>query len=87
MKMLAVYNLHKNLKCVSFSLYTFDIRKLKTPVNVHMDHVEAVVDVIILQRGKNLLQAVTTNQFVFSRSTKVIREKYTTQNECKDLLV
>ena len=28
-----------------YNLYSFDMRKLDRPVNVHMDHVSAVVDV------------------------------------------
>lgn len=38
-----------------YNLYTFDIRKLKTPVNVHMDHVEAVVDVDYSPTGKEFV--------------------------------
>lgn len=37
------------------SLYTYDIRKLKTPVNVHMDHVEAVIDVDYSPTGKEFV--------------------------------
>jgi WD repeat and SOF domain-containing protein 1 len=37
------------------SLYTFDTRKLKTPVNVHMDHVEAVTDVDYSPTGKEFV--------------------------------
>lgn len=43
------------LKYVCFSLYTYDIRKLKTPVNVHMDHVEAVIDVDYSPTGKEFV--------------------------------
>ncbi|KZC13401.1 PREDICTED: DDB1- and CUL4-associated factor 13 [Dufourea novaeangliae] len=38
-----------------YNLYTFDIRKLKTPVNVHKDHVEAVVDVDYAPTGKEFV--------------------------------
>lgn len=40
---------------VLFSLYTYDIRKLSTPVNVHMDHVEAVIDVDYSPTGKEFV--------------------------------
>lgn len=54
MKISAARNFYKNLKYV-FSLYTFDIRKLKTPVNVHMDHVGAVIDVDYSPTGKEFV--------------------------------
>ncbi|XP_034174607.1 DDB1- and CUL4-associated factor 13 [Osmia lignaria lignaria] len=38
-----------------YNLYTFDIRKLKTPVNVHKDHVEAVVDVDYAPTGREFV--------------------------------
>lgn len=38
-----------------FSLYTYDIRKLKTPINVHMDHVEAVIDVDYSPTGREFV--------------------------------
>ncbi|KAF3426697.1 hypothetical protein E2986_09524 [Frieseomelitta varia] len=38
-----------------YNLYTYDIRKLKTPVNVHMDHVEAVIDVDYSPTGKEFV--------------------------------
>ncbi|XP_063986211.1 DDB1- and CUL4-associated factor 13 [Diachasmimorpha longicaudata] len=38
-----------------YNLYTFDIRKLKTPVNVHMDHVGAVTDVDYSPTGKEFV--------------------------------
>lgn len=38
-----------------FSLYTFDIRKLRAPTNVHKDHVEAVVDVDYSPTGKEFV--------------------------------
>lgn len=43
------------MKYISFSLYTYDIRKWKTPVNVHMDHVEAVIDVDYSPTGKEFV--------------------------------
>lgn len=49
-------NLCRNLKYIFFfSLYTYDIRKLKTPINVHMDHVEAVIDVDYSPTGKEFV--------------------------------
>lgn len=38
-----------------FNLYTFDARKMKFPINVHMDHVEAVVDVDYSPTGKEFV--------------------------------
>ncbi|XP_015606166.1 DDB1- and CUL4-associated factor 13 [Cephus cinctus] len=38
-----------------YNLYTFDTRKLKTPVNVHMDHVGAVTDVDYAPTGKEFV--------------------------------
>ncbi|OAD59999.1 DDB1- and CUL4-associated factor 13 [Eufriesea mexicana] len=38
-----------------YNLYTYDIRKLGTPVNVHMDHVEAVIDVDYSPTGKEFV--------------------------------
>ncbi|KOX74996.1 DDB1- and CUL4-associated factor 13 [Melipona quadrifasciata] len=38
-----------------YNLYTYDIRKLRTPVNVHMDHVEAVIDVDYSPTGKEFV--------------------------------
>nr|XP_012222332.1 PREDICTED: DDB1- and CUL4-associated factor 13 [Linepithema humile] len=40
-----------------YNLYTYDIRKLRTPVNVHMDHVEAVIDVDYSPMGKEFVSA------------------------------
>lgn len=36
-------------------LYTFDTRKLSTPVNVHMDHVDAVTDIDYSPTGKEFV--------------------------------
>ncbi|OXU21653.1 hypothetical protein TSAR_004143 [Trichomalopsis sarcophagae] len=38
-----------------YNLYTFDTRKLRTPVNVHMDHVEAVTDVDYSPTGREFV--------------------------------
>ncbi|XP_058810747.1 DDB1- and CUL4-associated factor 13 [Phymastichus coffea] len=38
-----------------YNLYTFDTRQLKTPVNVHMDHTEAVIDVDYSPTGKEFV--------------------------------
>ncbi|XP_034949411.1 DDB1- and CUL4-associated factor 13 [Chelonus insularis] len=38
-----------------YNLYTFDARKLSTPVNVHMDHVGAVTDVDYAPTGKEFV--------------------------------
>ncbi|XP_071865516.1 DDB1- and CUL4-associated factor 13 [Bombus fervidus] len=39
----------------NYNLYTYDIRKLRTPVNVHMDHVGAVIDVDYSPTGKEFV--------------------------------
>ena len=36
-------------------MYTFDARRLKTPVNVHKDHVSAVIDVDYSPTGKEFV--------------------------------
>lgn len=38
-----------------FSLYTFDVRKLKQPVNIHMGHTSAVIDVDYAPTGRELV--------------------------------
>ncbi|XP_031834379.1 DDB1- and CUL4-associated factor 13 [Nomia melanderi] len=38
-----------------YNLYTFDIRNLKSPANVHMDHVDAVIDVDYAPTGKEFV--------------------------------
>lgn len=40
-----------------FSLYTFDTRFLKNPINVHKDHVAAVIDLDYSPTGKELVSA------------------------------
>ncbi len=35
-----------------YNLYSFDVRKLDRPLNVHMDHVAAVIDVDYSPTGK-----------------------------------
>lgn len=40
-----------------YSLYTFDMRALDTPVQVHMDHVSAVLDVDYSPTGKEFVSA------------------------------
>lgn len=37
------------------SLYTYDTRKLETPVNVHKDHVSAVIDVDYSPTGREFV--------------------------------
>jgi DDB1- and CUL4-associated factor 13 len=36
-----------------YNLYSFDMRKLDRPLNVHMDHVAAVIDVDYSPTGRN----------------------------------
>lgn len=38
-----------------YNLYTFDVRKMKAPINVHMDHIAAVVDVDYSPTGKEFV--------------------------------
>lgn len=40
-----------------YSLYTFDMRALDTPVMVHLDHVSAVLDVDYSPTGKEFVSA------------------------------
>lgn len=42
---------------ISYSLYTFDTRKLQTPLKVHFDHVSAVTDVDYSPTGKEFVSA------------------------------
>lgn len=37
------------------SLYTFDVRKLKQPVNIHMDHTSAVIDIDYAPTGREFV--------------------------------
>lgn len=39
------------------SLYTYDMRHLQCPVNVHMDHVSAVLDVDYSPTGREFVSA------------------------------
>ncbi|VDP09087.1 unnamed protein product [Soboliphyme baturini] len=47
-----------------YNLYTFDMRRMSTPVNVHMDHTEAVMDVDYSPTGQ---------EFVSGGYDKVVR--------------
>lgn len=38
-----------------YNLYSFDVRRLDRPINVHMDHVDAVVDVDYSPTGKEVV--------------------------------
>lgn len=38
-----------------YNLYTFDVRKLKQPVNVHIDHTSAVIDVDYAPTGREFV--------------------------------
>lgn len=38
-----------------YNLYTFDMRKLSAPVNIHMDHTEAVMDVDYAPTGREFV--------------------------------
>jgi WD40 repeat protein len=41
--------------CLFFSLYSFDIRYLQRPFNIHKDHVAAVIDVDYAPTGKEFV--------------------------------
>lgn len=47
--------LFQPLLFLCFSLYTFDARNMKVPINVHMDHVGAVIDVDYSPTGKEFV--------------------------------
>lgn len=69
-----------NLKSF-YSLYTFDMRALDTPVMVHMDHVSAVLDVDYSPTGKEFVSASFDKSIrIFpvdkSRSRYVITNKH-----------
>ena len=50
-------NLYQIIKNSFYSLYTFDMRALDTPVMVHMDHVSAVLDVDYSPTGREFVSA------------------------------
>lgn len=53
---LRIFNYVFPLFCLStFSLYTFDTRKLKQPLKVHMDHVSAVTAIDYSPTGKEFV--------------------------------
>lgn len=63
-----------------YNLYTYDIRKLKTPVNVHMDHVEAVIDVDYSPMGKEFVSASYDKSIrIFQANKGHSREVYHTR--------
>lgn len=63
-----------------YNLYTYDIRKLRTPVNVHMDHVEAVIDVDYSPTGKEFVSGSYDKSIrIFEVSKGRSREVYHTR--------
>ncbi|XP_054003722.1 DDB1- and CUL4-associated factor 13 [Hylaeus anthracinus] len=63
-----------------YNLYTYDIRKLHTPVNVHMDHVEAVIDVDYSPTGKEFVSGSYDKSIrIFEANKGHSREVYHTK--------
>lgn len=70
----------KNLEYSHCSLYTYDIRKLQTPVNVHMDHVEAVIDIDYSPTGKEFVSGSYDKSIrIFEANKGHSREVYHTK--------
>ncbi|CAM1328885.1 DCAF13 (predicted), partial [Pycnogonum litorale] len=59
-----------------YNLYSFDMRKLKTPINVHKDHVDAVIDLDYSPTGK---------EFVSGSYDKTIRIFQTEKGHSRDV--
>lgn len=57
MKHANIHTLSNYFNPCFFSLYTYDMRCLDTPVTVHMDHVSAVLDVDYSPTGKEFVSA------------------------------
>lgn len=63
-----------------YNLYTYDIRKLRTPVNVHKDHVEAVIDVDYSPTGREFVSGSYDKSIrVFETNKGHSREVYHTK--------
>lgn len=63
-----------------YNLYTYDIRKLQTPVNVHMDHVEAVIDIDYSPTGKEFVSGSYDKSIrIFEANKGHSREVYHTK--------
>merc|ERR1712142_1262241 len=63
-----------------YNLYSFDMRKLDRPVNVHMDHVSAVVDVDYSPTGKEIVSGSYDKTVrIFSTQEGRSREVYHTK--------
>uniref|UniRef100_A0A672S3U7 Ddb1 and cul4 associated factor 13 n=1 Tax=Sinocyclocheilus grahami TaxID=75366 RepID=A0A672S3U7_SINGR len=64
----------------SNTLYTYDIRNLDVPVNVHMDHVSAVLDVDYSPTGREFVSASFDKTFrIFPKDKGHSREVYHTK--------
>ncbi|CAH0714460.1 unnamed protein product, partial [Brenthis ino] len=59
-----------------YNLYTFDVRKLKQPINVHMDHTSAVIDVDYSPTGR---------EFVAGSYDKTVRIFETLKGHSRDV--
>ncbi|XP_076752652.1 DDB1- and CUL4-associated factor 13 [Xylocopa sonorina] len=63
-----------------YNLYTYDIRQLKTPVYVHMDHVQAVIDVDYSPTGKEFVAGSYDKSIrIFELDKQHSREVYYTK--------
>ncbi|CAL7943929.1 unnamed protein product [Xylocopa violacea] len=63
-----------------YNLYTYDIRNLKKPVYVHMDHVQAVIDVDYSPTGKEFVAGSYDKSIrIFGMDREHCREVYHTR--------
>lgn len=63
-----------------YNLYSFDLRKLSSPVNIHMDHVAAVLDVDYAPTGKEIVSGSFDKTIrIFPASKGRSREVYHTK--------
>ncbi|GAB1599686.1 DDB1- and CUL4-associated factor 13-like [Argonauta hians] len=63
-----------------YNLYTFDMRKLSYPTNIHMDHVNAVIDVDYSPTGREFVSAGWDKCIrIFPSNTGRSREVYFTK--------
>lgn len=63
------------------SLYTFDMRNLTSPLNVHNDHVSAVIDVDYSPTGKEFVSA-SYDKTVRIYDARQVRRKRTFEGLC-----
>lgn len=65
-----------------FSLYTFDMRNLNLPLNIHQDHVSAVIDVDYSPTGKEFVSASYDKTVRIYEANKVKKKKRNDFEKC-----